>query len=49
LISLLDRADGLGHKDVSMQLVAVIGMTRAELEDRAEVVLTTLIESGWRP
>lgn len=49
LIGLLNRGHGLGHASDADKLAEEIGMTKAELEDRAEAVLTTLIESGWRP
>lgn len=50
LTRLLDRAADrpLGPID-ARKLEAAIGMTQAELQDRAEAVVTTLIESGWRP
>jgi hypothetical protein len=49
LIGILNRGHGLGHASDADKLTAEIGMTKAALEDRAEAVLTTLIESGWRP
>src|SRR5258708_28011717 len=49
LIPLINRADALGIEYTTMQLEAVLGMTEAELQNRAEAVLTQLIESGWRP
>jgi len=49
LPALIDRADALGTERTDMQLQAVLGMTDAQLEDRAEAVLTQVIESGWRP
>jgi hypothetical protein len=51
LIRLLDRAADrpIGHALDDFNLEAAIGMTEAELQDRAEVVLTQLIDSGWRP
>jgi hypothetical protein len=49
LLALINRSDALGNERTSMQLQAVLGMTTGELEDRAEAVLTKLIESGWRP
>jgi hypothetical protein len=51
LIGLLNRATPrpyAPHLDPT-QLAAATGMTREDLADRAEIVLTQLIESGWRP